>query len=509
MTAKINKARQLVMGAGLGSLGFAVDAVTAFFLMPFLIHALGERSYGMWALIGTITTQVWLLDLGLSSTAQRYIARALAREDHGEATVIMSTTLALFVGIGSVVMLVTGGVAMATPLLFSDPAEQADFRWALLITALLIAIVFPLNVYRGALRAALRYTEVTLLAIVLTLLRAGGAVGVILAGGGIVGLAVANLMVVVVEAGALWIMKARYLPRLSPSLAAVDRGRLKELFSFSKFTFIIRIGDSSRYRLTNFIVAGFFGLQTVTYYTVAMRLADYFVSFVMRIFTLGGPLFAGYHATNDMENLREKYLIFSRLCAATTAMMAGGAVVFGQPVITLWLGPGFEDSYAVLAILVCGLTWSLIQLPSRDILGAIYKHPFDAYSSLLEGAVSLGLSILLIQHFGLLGVPLGSVLPMIVNKGVVLPHYVCRQVGLSTATYYRAILWPVVVSTVAHIPMFLMVSRMQFTWVTLFAVAIPYYAALAAAMIVLVVPRTERAMILRALGLRKSTPRTG
>ncbi|HEX9812774.1 MAG TPA: hypothetical protein VGA88_11925, partial [Burkholderiales bacterium] len=62
------------------SLLFANVAV-AFYLMPFIIHSIGDRWYGMWTLVGTFMGYYGFLDLGLSIATQRFLAGALGRDD--------------------------------------------------------------------------------------------------------------------------------------------------------------------------------------------------------------------------------------------------------------------------------------------------------------------------------------------------------------------------------------------------------------------------------------------
>ena len=77
----------LVRGSALRVFTLVASVAVSFFLMPFLIHALGDRWYGMWALIGSITSYYALLDLGLTSAVNRFLTQAVARDDEtGQST---------------------------------------------------------------------------------------------------------------------------------------------------------------------------------------------------------------------------------------------------------------------------------------------------------------------------------------------------------------------------------------------------------------------------------------
>jgi hypothetical protein len=57
------------------SLGVSICA--ALMLAPFCIRTLGDRSYGLWTLVVTLSTYYALLDLGLSGAVTRHLAGSL------------------------------------------------------------------------------------------------------------------------------------------------------------------------------------------------------------------------------------------------------------------------------------------------------------------------------------------------------------------------------------------------------------------------------------------------
>ena len=56
------------------------NVAVALYMMPFLVHALGDRWYGMWTLVATFMGYYGYLDFGLSVSVQRFIAGAIGRK---------------------------------------------------------------------------------------------------------------------------------------------------------------------------------------------------------------------------------------------------------------------------------------------------------------------------------------------------------------------------------------------------------------------------------------------
>lgn len=145
MTGGGAKGRALVVGAALAMVAFVVEVVSAFFLMPFLIHALGPERYGLWALIGTIIAQFSLLDFGLSATAQRYMAGALAQDDRARAGEIFSAAALLFLIAGGVAFALSLILAGGAPLVMAPGPGRDEFALALAIMGGMVGLSLPLK----------------------------------------------------------------------------------------------------------------------------------------------------------------------------------------------------------------------------------------------------------------------------------------------------------------------------------------------------------------------------
>jgi O-antigen/teichoic acid export membrane protein len=241
-------------------------------------------------------------------------------------------------------------------------------------------------------------------------------------------------------------MLRRHLPGITFRRSEVRMATFKELLSFSQSVFVIKLTDAARYRIHNLLIAPLAGIIAVTHYSVAVRLSDYFQAMVVRISSVSQPVYSRHHAQNEEDELRKKFLTISRMGSAVCGLFAASAVVFGRSFVKLWLGPGFNDTYVALSILMVGMFFALLQSPSRDVLRVIYKHQFDAKTNTIEVIVNLILTVALVPYFGIIGAAIGTVLPMIVVKTIFLPRYICNAIKLPLATYYKSVGLPILVT---------------------------------------------------------------
>ena len=121
----------MLRGSVLQIVAFACNLLSSFFIMPLLIHSLGERGYGLWALIGTIVGQLGLFDVGLMTTTERFMANTIARNDQEAGNSIYSTSISIFVVVGAVVFFVIAMLSLATPLWLHDSYELHEFELAI------------------------------------------------------------------------------------------------------------------------------------------------------------------------------------------------------------------------------------------------------------------------------------------------------------------------------------------------------------------------------------------
>jgi O-antigen/teichoic acid export membrane protein len=109
--------------------------------------------------------------------------------------------------------------------------------------------------------------------------------------------------------------------------------------------------------------------------------------------------------------------------------------MWGKPFIEVWMGTEYLDAYPVLAILVLGVTFALWQTISINLLFGISKHKIIAVLNTIEGVANLLLSILLARYYGLIGVALGTFIPMALLKLIVQPIYVSRALSVPYFEY--------------------------------------------------------------------------
>ena len=406
----------LVRGSALQVASLLAGIAVSFYMMPFLIHALGDRWYGIWALIGSITSYYALLDFGLTSAVTRFLTQALARAERPSANAVIVTGLVIFGGIGVLAFSISIAVALAGSWFFTDAGEAAVFRQAVLILGADVALTFPFAVFNAVLAGHYRFDIASAVQLSALAVRTALIVYFVSHGYSILALAVITLAVNLPSRLAVAVAARRLLPSLELSLAhfrARPGARAVRL----------RQVHLHRGRSRSAPVSGrHHGGRVVSWRRPGHPLchrgaghSDFHGSDASRARRRRAPVRAGRCAGEPRAdaadpsagNAGERPGVgdcgrrphHSRASASSSS---GSARLTAMPI---W----------PLVILVISLTFDLMQMPSVSFLYASARHRFYAYLNGGEALANLVLSVILAPHYGMLGVSLGTAIPLLVT----------------------------------------------------------------------------------------------
>lgn len=150
-------ARQLTSASAFRVLSFFVTTAVSLLMMPFIVHTLGDRIYGLWALVATLLGYYGLFDFGLTPAVCQHIAVALGRHDREACNGVVAASLRFFLAVAALVLLLSGVVAACASLFARSAADAALFSQIILILGVSTALTFPSRVFTGFLIANLRY----------------------------------------------------------------------------------------------------------------------------------------------------------------------------------------------------------------------------------------------------------------------------------------------------------------------------------------------------------------
>lgn len=452
-----NLAGILIRGSFFRVLDPILNVVVAFFMIPYVINAIGDRWYGLWVLVGTMVGYYGFLELGISTANERFIARALGKEDVAEQTQVFNTSLFLFMVIGVLTLLASIVIALICPLFLENPADVRIFRTVIIIIGVDTAISFPVRGFFGFLYAHIRYDIVYMMGSLKLILRTALIVLFLGRGHGIIALAVITIAVDLLQYAFTIAYVRRTYGYIRINILAATKQKTRMLLGYSLYSFMANMARHLRLEIAAFIITAFLGLSLVTHFNIGSRVAAYYLMLVTNAIALMKPVFSSLEGKGDFGQIRDKYLFTVKLNAIASIFLGGSILIYGKAFIIRWMGVDYLDSYHVLMILTIGLIFGTMQVAPITLLFGISKHKFYAFVAIAEAAANIILSIILIRPYGIVGVALGTTIPMLITHIFIIPPYANRVIDVSFARYARVVLWCIAVGAAIHVVSWLLI----------------------------------------------------
>ncbi|HEV2117522.1 MAG TPA: flippase [Terriglobales bacterium] len=418
-------------------LALGVGMLVNFFVAPYVVHHLGSMLYGVWVLAISLSSYMNLLDVGLRGAVMRYVSVGYTQGHHQESNETVSGAMWLRVWLSGAVILTSIGFAAGFHRLFHvAPEAEASARLVILLTAAAIAINLSFGVFAGVLAALHRFDWLSGITMAQTTFRAVGMVVLLSRGHGIIALAIWEVCTALLTRSLQVITAFRIYPQLRLLLRTPSRETLRKLWSYSVYTFIINVAVQIAYYTDNVVVGAFLSTTAVTFYAIGGSLLAYARQAVNAMTQTFTPLASSYEAEGRMDSLR-RLLIHGTRAALVVSLPIELALFFrGHTFIRLWMGEQFaHPSGTVLQILLISLIFTSANTTSYGIVTGIAKHQRVAYWGIVEAALNLALSIVLVRYIGIYGVAWGTTLPNLFVEVVLWPPYVCRLVQMPLRHY--------------------------------------------------------------------------
>lgn len=439
----------LIVNALSNYAALGVSIVVGLLLTPFIIKHLGKTGYGIWTLILSFVGYYGLLNLGVNSAITRYIARYAGQNDKEALNKTASTAMAMFCFTGVIVTVLSFLIAEPITTFFKVSQEHFnDFRLMIVVMGVATGISFPGEVFGALLTAHEKYVPTNIVKISQTMIRAGLIVCLLLSGAGLVGVAFAVLGTQLFGLVSNYLIYKRFTPHIQLSLAYAQRDFLRKLLAFGGITMVITIADQIRMNIDSIVIGKWVGMAEVGIYGIAFLLIKYMISLTVSGMSVLTPRFASLHGSNDLESIKRLFIKSLRISGFLAFGFCMGVIIFGGHFIMLWVGKDFVDSIPVLWILSIPFAFALSQNPGIGLMYALKKHYLYAIFTIIEAIANLVLSILLVSKYGIIGVALGTAIPMIIVKLFIQPVYISKIINISVWDYTKPIIPSFILSSV-------------------------------------------------------------
>jgi O-antigen/teichoic acid export membrane protein len=370
---------------------------------PILLGRLGPDAYGLLALAGVTTSYLGLLDLGLGAAVVHALS-SLSSEDRDNNGEVVGSALALYVGLG-----LLGGAALSlsapwlSEVAFRIPAAlQGDARRLFVLTGAQFALGLPAQAFAGALRASRRFDLLGAIDSGSASLATLGAIGVVLSGGGIVGVAEAYLAAAVFGTAAYSL--AYFRQPTARATLSFRFGHVRRLCSLGIAVAGSNVTATVALNAEKLVLSVLLPVARLTHYQIPFSVVTKLWIVPASLTTPLFPELADLHARGRDEAAKSTLVTGLRWAMLATLPASGVLLGLGPAALRLWLGStAAHEQAVVLRILSIGLPFSSLGWIATVGAQATGVPALATVTHVLQACLHIGLSMTLIPIWGIEG----------------------------------------------------------------------------------------------------------
>lgn len=379
-------------------------------LTPYILKHLGKQEFGIWALVGVISSYAQLSDFGITESLIKFMAEYKARNDADKLNQLINTAFSVYLILSVICCsLFLYILPFVTDNILSIPQEfQVKANYLFKIAVILFFINMIMGVFGSLIIGFQRMGYSNLIALLSTIITACGSVVFISQGYGLSGLVYNNAIVTGFTIVAnLFVAKRLFPQMLFNPFIYFNREMLRTIFGFSWKVQITNLTQLMVYQLDRVLLSHYVGLEAVSYYEVANRIATQARGFIAIIFSPMAPAASALHAIDNQHKIAGLYKRSFKYMSITAVPVMMLLIAIAHPFISTWMGPGFEVSAITLQLLLGSYMLVLLTVPGACILSGINRPEVGMQSSILAGITNLVLCLILVQTIGYYGVVIG------------------------------------------------------------------------------------------------------
>ncbi len=424
---------------------FVVGLGVMFLLSPFLNNHLGKKTFGDWLFLIGLTQYFSLADAGLNAATVKFVSQHLARKEWDRLEQVMIASLRFFLGLGLLFAFVGIAVWAAPSTLGFPDAILGKLKEMPPETGLTVLFIIFLNwavelgfaPFNAALFGAQRYDLARSMAIVARLAKFAAILILISAGHGVVILALVTLGEAFLRGVLEWILARRCLPEIPFRLAGAVGDTYQVFIRFSVWILISNLAYKLLLMTDNVLVQLTRQEAEVVLYNTTMTPILTMEQLLWALAQVLVPFAAAGAARAEGRTLRETVLRGSRITLLMALPMITYLALAGRGFIGAWMFHAEEfpledvvQSHSLLLVLAPAFLLMFLLQPSIAVLVGMGRIRVPAFLNLGQGIAKIVLSLLLVGPLGLMGIALGTVIPLVIANVILLPWYVNRVIGI-------------------------------------------------------------------------------
>lgn len=422
------------VSVGIGSQ--LIITILSFISRTVFIDNLGINYLGINGLFTNILSMLSLAEAGIGASIIYSLYKPVAENNEGKILALMRLYKRAYMIIGLVVFLI--GVALLPFLKYFTKDSGVSHLY-------LIYIIFLLNTCASYffahkisfLNVCQKGYIVTSIYSISSILTGVVRITILVLTKNYILYLVIDFLIIISTSYVLGIVVNRIYPFLKKKISSpLDKETKQSIIKNVKALVLHNIGGYVVFGTDNLLISSFVSIAAVGLYSNYYMIINIVRTFISQVFNN-----ITYSVGNLVaEETKDKiYQIFkvTLLCNFWIySFCIIGMFILLEPLISLWLGSKFLLGKSVLMVLLANLYISGMRRSIATVKTTAGIFHEDRYAPFIEAVINLGLSIILVKHFGIAGVFLGTFISTILVPFWIAPYLVYKKTFEKPVVFY-------------------------------------------------------------------------
>ena len=427
----MTRSKRFFAGVITGYGSIAANVVFTIVSIPLALHFLDKEHFGLWALAAQINGYLVLLELGMGSAINRYIADHKDEINGEEYGSHLLTSGLVFITQGLLIASVGIGFSWFAPSLFSIPDHLAEnFSYLLMLLAGISGFNVALRCFGSPLWSFQRIDVINICCTLGSLASLATLWFGFSKGWGVTAFAIAQLpAAIALPVIHCWVcLRKGYYPSKSkwgkPKLSI-----FKRIFYFGKDTLLIQLGSQLVNASQIMIISRYISLEAAATFAVSTKLYTMGMMLLSNPVSVAGPGLTELYVRGEKVQFIKRYWHLITITLASSTLVATGIAAGNRSFVNIWTQGNIDWPWTGDLLLALLLVLRSLNVVLLNLFAVTKDWRPVRFAYLAEGLVFLPLAISLAILYGITGVLAASLIAHLLTTTVFSARAASRIIG--------------------------------------------------------------------------------
>ena len=416
--------RRILKNIGVSMIMKPISMFLSFVYTPMALAFLGDKKYGIWAIVLNIISWINFFDIGIGNGLRNKLAEAVARDDKESAQKYVSTAYVgtAIISLSFCVLITLIWNVFNLSKFFNLLVEDENSNIIIFISVFFVCVNFVLSLSKTSAYAIQQPGIISVVGTIGQLLQICFILIVSsLFHQSLFAIAVMYGIASLCDSIIVYIVVTRKRDYLRPKIIMAKKSYMKPLFTLGMGFFVLQICSLILNTTDNLLISNLYGSESVTIYSVAYKAFYVFVQIHAIIIM---PMWSAYTEAATRKDILWIKRSMKKINMVTLLLSLGvviGIFVF-EPLAAIWLHRRLEYGKSLITIMAIYMIAQMIGNSYSSFLCGVGYIKASTIISAIGAIINIPASVLFAQNCGmrLSGIILGSLMVMMLSV-VVLP----------------------------------------------------------------------------------------